>query len=267
MMKQAVVKALDRKKKQKQPPDDELLQQCLHILATYRRHCYTSDIGKQSLVVSKTMAFFPLYILAARKMLYALNMEKNDAVREENLRRVLLMPIHTIITALCPRAYALPIPAACEENTSEPASPKPRDAGKSFSFHVRDAKHMETALSSPITVFEQNVAQSTSPAYVFVDGSNAWLVRTDLGNSLEEKAPGAIAKLGRQACEHLGEKLRPCATPMAIGELPGTTAPENAWQDKLRLATLFVEDEGATGMSYTDWVAFLQGHVMHMLQG
>jgi len=253
MLKQAAALALDRKKASKVLPKDQLLNQCLQILATYRRHCYTSDIGAQSLVVSKNLSLFPLFVLAARKLLYSFNHEKDHA--DENLMRILRMPIHSLIVALYPRAHALPVPSATELN-----------AGDEFDAVSNDAQNLASALATPCPVLQEHVAKGPSPAYIIANGFHAYLLRTESGASVEQQASGAIADLAVKACEQIQEQLHPSASPMALSELPivSDTA-DNSWQEKVRLATLFVEDEGATEMSYPDWVEFLQGHIMHML--
>lgn len=252
MLKQAAVLALDRKKSSKLQPKDQLLQLCLQILATYRRHCYTSDIGSQSLVVSKTLSFFPLYILAARKLIYSFNLEDGPR-REENLLRILRMPIHSILVALYPRAYALPAPAASEN-----------DAGDALACALVDSKNLERAMATPCPAMQEHVAKGPSPAYVIANGFDAWLLRTESGSSLEDEAVVEMQRIAEKARERIQEKLTPSPSLMALGELPGGDR-ETTWQEKVRLSTLFVEDEGGTEMSYVEWVEFLQGHVMHML--
>jgi hypothetical protein len=252
MLKQAVMMAMDRKN-QKVQPKDHLLQLCLKILCTYRRHCYTSDVCAQNLVVSKSLALLPLYILAARKLLYSINLEKDDAYREDRLLRIMRMPIHSLLVALYPRAHALPVPSIAEEN-----------GGGGLVTAIQDSKNVESALATPCPLFEEHLANGPSPAYIVANGFEAWLLRTESGNSLEETAADQIVAMGQKACSCILEKLQPSISPMTLRELPVITGTsESNWQDKVRLATLFVEDEGATEMSYTDWVEFLQGHIMH----
>jgi hypothetical protein len=251
MLKQAVVSALDKSKKNNVQPKDQLLNTCLQILANYRRHCYTSDVG--ALAVSKTLSLFPLYILAARKLIYYLNLEKDDASREASLLQVLRMPIHSMLVALYPRAHALPVPSANAE-----------DAGDQLATAVRDSNNLERALATPCPALQEHVAKGPSPAYIIANGENAWLLKTESGSPVEEQTAHAISQLALKACEHIQEQLQHSASPMSLNELP-KIADENTWQEKARLATLFVEDEGATEMSYTEWIEFLQGHVMHMV--
>jgi len=254
MLKQAAALALNRKKVAKTQPKDQLLNLCLQILATYRRHCYTSDLGTQCLVVSKTLSLFPLYILAARKLIYSFNMEKDDACRDQKLLEILRMPVHSIVAALYPGTYALPVPSANEDREGD----KVADA-------INDTTNLERALATPCPALQEHVAKGPSPAYIIANGFNAWLLKTESGNSLDDQATEEIKVLAEKAYERLQERFQPTANPMALGELPSGTA-ELTWQEKVRMAALFVEDEGATEMSYTDWVEFLQGHVMHMVR-
>lgn len=256
MVKQAASLALDRKSAAKLLPKDQLLNLCLQILTTYRRHCYTSDIGAHCLVVSKTLSLFPLYILAARKFIYSVNLEKDETLRDQKLMQILRMPIHSILLALYPCAHALPVPSAREEG-----------GGDALSDAVGDSKKLEAALATPCPLMQDHVVKGPSPAYIVANGLNAWLLKTEAGNSLEAAEVVAIKVLAERACERLQEKLQPTAGHIALSELPPVSElSESSWQDKVRLATLFVEDEGATEMSYTDWVEFLQGHVMHMVR-
>jgi len=251
MVKQAAALALDRKNSAKVQPKDQLLQLCLRILSTYRRHCYTNDISAQSLVVSKTLSLFPLYILAARKLIYSFNLEKDEACREDGLQRLMRMPIHSLMVALYPRAYALPIPSAREEH-----------GGAIFEDAVLDSKNLERSLATPCPVMQEHVAKGPSPAYLMTNGFHSWLLKTESGQALDAQAAAATTQLATKACEHIHENLQPSIGPLALDELPvHNENGENSWQEKVRLATLFVEDEGANEMSYTDWVEFLQGHI------
>jgi len=251
MVKQAAALALDRKNSAKVQPKDQLLQLCLRILSTYRRHCYTNDISAQSLVVSKTLSLFPLYILAARKLIYSFNLEKDEACREDGLQRLMRMPIHSLMVALYPRAYALPIPSAREEH-----------GGAIFEDAVLDSKNLERSLATPCPVMQEHVAKGPSPAYLMTNGFHSWLLKTESGQALDAQAAAATSQLATKACEHIHENLQPSMSPLALDELPvHNENGENSWQEKVRLATLFVEDEGANEMSYTDWVEFLQGHI------
>jgi len=196
MLKQAALVALDRKKSAKVQPKDELLEQCLRMFTTYRRHCYTSDIGAQCLVVSKTMSLLPLYILAARKLMYSFSLEKNEACRDELFMNILRMPIHSILVALYPRIHPLPVPSVTE------------NAGADFAAGLCDTKNLETALATPCPALQEGIAKGASPAYIVANGFNAWLVRTDAAASLEEPTLGTISKLAQKACEHMQEKMQ-----------------------------------------------------------
>lgn len=165
------------------------------------------------------------------------------------------MPIHSILVALYPSAYALPASSINEEN-----------GGEELAAAIRDSKNLKRALASPCPLMQEHVAKGPSPAYIIANGFNAWLLRTESGSSLEEKSAVAIGELAQKACDNLQQRLQPSMSPMALSELPAISeTAEDTWQAKVRLATLFVEDEGATEMSYNDWVEFLQGHILHMV--
>jgi hypothetical protein len=262
MLKQAALVALDTsKKKEKLQPKDHLLETCLQVLKTYRRHCYTSDVSPSSLVVSKSLSLLPLYVLAARKLMYSMGMEKDEACRRANWLRILRMPIHSIIIALYPRAHALPVPSAGEADSGN------AEPGIRLPDTVQDSKNLERALATPCPALQEHVAKGPSPAYIIANGFNAWLLKTESGNSVDEQASESILELAKKACERIEEQLQYTASPMPLSELPAVSATsENTWQEQVRLATLFVEDEGATEMSYPDWVEFLQHHVKEMLR-
>jgi hypothetical protein len=256
MLKQAAVMALDRSKSAKVQPKDHLLNLCLQILAAYRRHCYTSDIGPHCLVVCKTLCLLPLYTLAARKLIYYFNLEKDETCRDDYFRRILRMPIHSILVALYPRAHALPVPTETEEGS------------RTMSDAIVDSRNLERAMATPCPLIQEHVVKGPSPAYLIANGFDTWLLTTESGASLGDLASQTLVKMADKAREHLQEKLKPSLHRMALGRLPPfTDNPQQTWQEKVRIATLLVEDEGGTEMSYCEWVEFLQGHIMNMVRG
>jgi len=136
LVKQAAVLALSGKS-----PKDFLLDTCLEVLATYRAHC-SRDNGHGALLISKTLALLPLYVLAARKLMYNLTSSKAPDMNE-SLMRLLRMPIHGILALLYPRIYVLPA-----------------DSSDQFSL---------------CPCLKEHVAEGPSQAYIITNGMGSWL--------------------------------------------------------------------------------------------
>mmetsp|Transcript_110552 Transcript_110552/g.174162 ORF Transcript_110552/g.174162 Transcript_110552/m.174162 type:complete len:844 (-) Transcript_110552:65-2596(-) len=256
ILKQAGNLALDKRKGAKVQLKDHLLQICLTILATYRRHCYTSDVASHCLVVSRSLSLLPLFILAARKLFYSFGLAKEEVAREEFFLRLLKMPVHSILTALYPRAHALPVPSELDEGGGE------RDPVVSAEL---DARNVERALATQCPLLQEHIAKGISHMYILANGFDAWLLRTE-EQMIEQHVYEAIFKVADIAREHLQDQVQPSLDVMTLGDIAAASSgADQKWQEKVRTAILFVEDEGAADMSYVEWVEFLQTHVAHMM--
>eukprot|EP00747_Dinoflagellata_sp_TGD_P181411 gnl/TRDRNA2_/TRDRNA2_35236_c0_seq1.p1 gnl/TRDRNA2_/TRDRNA2_35236_c0~~gnl/TRDRNA2_/TRDRNA2_35236_c0_seq1.p1 ORF type:complete len:838 (-),score=156.07 gnl/TRDRNA2_/TRDRNA2_35236_c0_seq1:206-2719(-) len=251
LMKQAANMALNRKAgSDRVQPRDYLQDFCVKVLASYRMHCCSADFNSSTLVASKALALFPLYVLAARKVLYALlgtqdGMEKRDA-----LWRILKSPIHTLLGLLYPGVYALPVIDAPPEEDCQ--------------------------LLAPCPCLQEHVAKGASPGYLVANGSGAWLCGLGAaGDPEDEAAASALRQRAAGMCQQLRVEMEPSPMWMPLDELhtgaagkPGdASASKDAWLQKVQAAALFVEDEGATEMSYGNWVAHLQKQILQRLEG
>jgi len=254
MVKQAAHMMLEKKAgaKHKLQPKDFLLHLCLQILALYRRHCHNADAGSKCLVVSKTLALFPLYVLAARKFLYSVTLAMEHSASDEQLMQLLRMPVHSILMALYPRMFALPVgtPAAEGAGAVEPAPVESR----------------ERTTLTPCPCLQEHVTRGSSPAYIITNGLRTWLYTTwPAGNLMDEAAVSATRKMAKEACQLIQESIEPIPVSMALEDLPTTAGnKESSWQEKVLWATLFVEDEGGTEFAYLDWVEYLCKNLCEM---
>lgn len=244
MVKQAAFMMLEQKSstaKKQVKPKDFLLSACLQILALYRRHCHTSsDVAPQSLVVSKTLALLPLYVLSARKLIYSVGIAMEQTGSDEQLMRLLRMPVHSVLMALYPRMFALPVAASAAEGAAAPEPP-------------------ERTTLTPCPCLQEHVTKGPSPAYIITNGLCTWLYKTwPAGSLMDEAATSATRKMAEEAGQLIQQNIEPSPTWMPLEELPTAAgSKESSWQEKVRLATLFVEDEGGTDLSYSDWVEYL----------
>mmetsp|Transcript_32671 Transcript_32671/g.93687 ORF Transcript_32671/g.93687 Transcript_32671/m.93687 type:complete len:840 (-) Transcript_32671:178-2697(-) len=243
LLKQAVVVALERKPGVKSMPKDCLLEFCLEVAATCHRHCQNSEASVDSLVITRRLALLPLYILAGRKLLYSvLNGPRDRSGCDEMLRRLLRMPIHSMMVALYPRVY--PLPAAVHEGVDLPV---------------------------PCPTLQEQVTTGPSPAYLITNGFGAWFYEVDRGDGSPQKTPNIDLRENAKAlCQRLRNALEPSAVWMPLGDLPGLPCTKSAgvdvpWQDKVFLSTIFVEDEGVTEMAYGDWIRSLQAQVLRLV--
>jgi len=240
LLKQAVTIALDRKPKAKYQPKEYLVEFCLQVLVAYYRHCHSSDGTSQDLVLNRKLSLFPLYILAARKFLYPLTNPTHDrAHADEILRKLLRMPVHSIMAALYPRLYALP---AAEQE----------DAG----------------LPSPLPTFlEYLLGGGEARAYLVTNGLGMWYHQADGGGARDPELWGEAQDLSRRLREASGPN--PVWAPLS--ELPSIRHANSghdggAWKDKVFLSSLFVEDDGTTEIAYPAWVQALHRQVARMLE-
>lgn len=242
MLKQAVMAWLDPKSGSKVLPRDGLLTFCLQVLAIYRRSSHISESGRPALILSKRLCLLPLYVLAARKLLYYItDSPDNRGCEEEQLRRLLRMPVHSIMAALYPRVY--PLPAATEDGD----------------------------LPQPCITLVDQVVQGGSPAYLITNGLGAWYYEAEAATSPQSTdSPSSSIDLRQNALE-LSQMLQQVLTPspvwMPLRDLPklrGLSAESLPWQEQVLLSTLFIEDEGVTDMGYAEWIQFLHAHVLRM---
>merc|ERR1719362_1099332 len=242
LMKQAAWVALDGKSETNNPVlRDSLLDPCVKIMANYRRHCFGAD-NNRMVVLSQSIALLPLYVLTARKFLYALLQGQRDqGDLEEQLRRILGMPVHCIMAALYPRLYPL----------------SPEDLEEDY------------PLPEPYITSADQLGLCPSGAFVVTNGMGAWLLRLN-----EEKEARFEGWNVEEAAASVAGKLRvallPCPTWIGLSRLPGIMEYFGGgngalpWRDKVFLSTIFVEDEGTSGMAYGQWLQFLQEQVLRI---
>jgi len=232
----------------------------------------------------------PLYVLTARKLLYTIASSVEDRVQaEENLQKLLRMPIHTLMAALYPRVY--PLPAALHEGADLPR---------------------------PIPAMEHQIAKGASPAYLITNGLGMWYYQVSRGDDSGDSGASPSTEELRNNAVQLAEKIRrefhpspawipltelsrlpsamvspqmPDSTPTAPSGRPrfgsrtpgpktpgglnadgcggtggtGAPLPEISWQEKVLLSSLLVEDDGVTEMSYAAWVQFIQEQVASVI--
>lgn len=265
LLKQAVAVALDPTQSAKLPRD-LLLESCIQILGTFRRRC-VEHATKNCLVTNRQLLLFPLYVLAARKLLYALTNSKEDKAQvEESLHRILRMPIHSVMVALYPRVYPLPadspegvdLPrasAALEDVVTRGAAPAHLITnGLGMWYHQTGFPEREQELRGAASELAQRIREVLQP-------SQDWVPLTDLPRlptaALEEKIGPESTPNGRP---RYGSR-----TPGINGSPPslpiGKGAEQISWPEKVMLSAIFVEDAGVTEGSYADWVIFLQEQI------
>jgi len=227
-VKRAALMALAPETPGAKKPRDYLLDFCIQALTVFLKTCYR-DSGSRNLVISRSLELLPLYTLTARKMIYAsldMGMEGN-----ETMRRIVRMPVHGIMASLYPRVYPL-LPALSEGD--------------------EDGLRRLTP---------EREALQYAPACLVATGLNAWILRgteqtqpeTEPGDDLLERATGLWRSISLSLQPSHWQPLR---------HLPSTALGREATRRERGLvATLFVEDEGFTEMSYTDWVYYLHGQV------
>lgn len=255
LVKQAAGFALDHSKPDgTQLARDCLLQFCLEVLVHYSNHCGNRDVDRRSLVTCKKLLLLPLYVLTARKLIYALvTGSDNRNFADDCLRKLLRMPIHSIMAALYPRVYSLE--SICGTNMLDD----------------------DEGLPSLCPAMEDQVAKGPSQAYLICNGFNIWYYQRDTSDDHLREAAEALAERIRvsmapcPAWIPLSDmpKLSPkapsvspadCASPCRGNTIQGASPQQTArsWQEQLFLSTVFVEDEGVTEMSYSAWLKFLR---------
>eukprot|EP00435_Cladocopium_sp_Y103_P016505 s2412_g4.t1 len=214
-------------------------------------------------VTCRQLHLMPLYVLAARKLLYALMSYKDDKVQTEALQRILRMPIHNIMIALYPRVYPLP------GNTPE---------GVDLPRHC--------------LALEEQVSRGPAPAYLITNGLGMWYHQSGDQPDLREAA-GELAERIREvlqpvsdwiplhdlpklsvlkAEEKIMQEATPSGRPRYGSRTPSAVVTKSqteqiSWPEKVLLSSLFVEDTGGTEMSYPDWVCFLQEQIASRIYG
>lgn len=263
LVKQAVMIALDPTQNAKLPRD-MLLESCIQILTSYRRRCldYNTNSVKKTLVTCRQLHLMPLYVLAARKLLYALMSYKDDKVQTEALQRILRMPIHNLMIALYPRVYPLP------GNTPESVD-----------------------LPRHCLALEEQVSRGPAPAYLITNGLGMWYHQSGDQPDLREAA-GELAERIREVLqpvsdwiplhdlpklsvlkteEKIMQEATPSGRPRYGSRTPSAVVTKQtehiSWPEKVLLSSLFVEDTGGTEMSYPDWVCFLQEQIASRIYG
>jgi len=250
LMKKAAYTALQTKPGSKLATRDNLLEFTLQVLASYQQHCYSSEVGIKSLVLNQRLKLMPIYVLGARKLLYSVL--GTGAVGNEFLRKLMKMPVHSILAAIYPRVYPVQVPEICANGDASPKA----SAG---------ASKLPTALAPLKDILDKGAY----PAYVITNGLGAWMYRNPSPEATPKDEAGALAleQATKTICGQLREALEPSPMPLPLAEVQNLSTSNDAGREQLVfMATLFVEDEGFTEMSYPDWVQFLQGQVVQMLR-
>mmetsp|Transcript_129574 Transcript_129574/g.414436 ORF Transcript_129574/g.414436 Transcript_129574/m.414436 type:complete len:410 (-) Transcript_129574:287-1516(-) len=284
LVKQAAALALEQTDAatSKSLPRDCLLEFCLQTLASYTRHCQGSEIRPNMLVIGRQLQLLPLYILGARKLLYTATADTQDKAHGEDfLKRLLRMPVHSLLAAMYPRIY--PLPARVEEgSTALPpagrATTRILESGQAKAYLV--ASSLGTWFhyrgSSPCSSPRGDGSEGKDPTakgklQVVEEDVQA---RANPENTPETRASERV-ELWRSAealTQRLRERLAPGPCWMPLRELP--QLPEKSktslnlgvsWTDKILLSGLLVEDEGVTEMNYSDWVQFVHSQACHAL--
>jgi len=268
LIKKAASIALERRPGSKLKPRDFLLEFALRVLSTYQRHCYSADVGIKSLVIHKRLNLLPIYVLGARKLFYSVlgaGIEGN-----EFLRKLLRMPIHSVLAAIYPRVYPLELLELCETEgeVSREQATSPRTPPQSHATTQSPAHHEK--LATPLAPMVECVVKGAWPAYIITNGVGAWLYRTPTGRAayIESRDEAKLLKNAvHDVCTQIRDMLEPNPVPLPLTEIVNLSSSASESRDqKVLMATLFIEDEGFTEMSYTDWVHFLQGQVLRMLE-
>lgn len=275
LVKQAALMALERKASSKVLPRDVLLEFCLQVMASHKRLSACGD-REGVLVMGKKLQLLPLYVLAARKLFYtAMSGTMDKAHTEEFLRNLVRLPIHSLLSALCPRIYSLPA-------TAHPGAELPRawraaldvlSSGQAPAYLVATCfgtwfYQPESGGLSPSSngerspCFRAGAQRAEGKAQVeAADQSRANPETTPEGRAAER---AELWQSAEELSQRLRESLAPSAVWMPLQELPRWRAGEVGWADKIFMASLFVEDEGVTEMGYGEWLGFLQAQVAGM---
>lgn len=270
LIKQVVIMALGNKPDSKTLARDSLLEFCLQVMASYTRHNHRGDMSADTMVLSRRLQLLPLYILGARKLLYMVtsgNMDQDCA--DEFLRRLLRMPVHSVLASLYPRIYALQPGATFDR----PELPRAGFASKDY------------------------LISGSAPAYLIANAFGTWFydatqedrdeaspsVEPQAGSPCTEGAPAAdpertpegratrraeLWKVAEALAQRIREGLAPGPVWMPMCELPRLkSAGEGSldWNTKVFFSALFVEDEGVTEMEYPEWMIFLHKQMGRML--
>eukprot|EP00927_Polykrikos_kofoidii_P027570 TRINITY_DN24201_c0_g1_i1.p1 TRINITY_DN24201_c0_g1~~TRINITY_DN24201_c0_g1_i1.p1 ORF type:complete len:873 (-),score=150.90 TRINITY_DN24201_c0_g1_i1:99-2618(-) len=207
-------------------------------------------------VINKRLHLLPLYILGIRKLMYSMMNDGHDTGREF-LKRLMRMPVHSILAAIYPRVYPLglsPIALDGGDGSALPSPPQP--------------------LPSPIAPMLESVTKGSHVAYVICNGLGAWLYRDpsgaaaiEDGGDAEASTAASTAATAQAVCAQLREVLEPSPQVMPLMEFTNVGVGDKESQEqKVFIATLFIEDEGFTEMSYVDWVQYLAEKVVRMCE-
>jgi len=278
LIKQVVIMALDNKPDAKSVARDCLSEFCLQVIAAYTRHVLRGEMSPDTLVLSRRLQLLPLYILGARKLLYMATsgtMDANSA--DEFLRRLLRMPVHSVLAALYPRIYGINYGA--KFYTSE--LPRAGFASKDY------------------------LVNGSAPAYLIANAFGAWFYHSaGEGEDKAEGSPGSVQKAGGsgeaaigpgqgsepertpedraskraelwRVAEALTQRLReglapgPVYMPMTeLPRLPRSKLPNDMdvdWATKIFFSAIFVEDPGVTEMDYQEWMGWVQVQIERMI--
>eukprot|EP00929_Paragymnodinium_shiwhaense_P119322 TRINITY_DN91205_c0_g1_i1.p1 TRINITY_DN91205_c0_g1~~TRINITY_DN91205_c0_g1_i1.p1 ORF type:complete len:868 (-),score=156.81 TRINITY_DN91205_c0_g1_i1:152-2686(-) len=224
-------------------PRDFLLESALKVLSTYQQQCcYSTEVGLKTLVVNQRLKLLPVYMLGARKLLYSIL--GTGMVGNELLRKLMRMPIHSLLPTLYPRIY--PVKPLEREQDGTPCA-------------------SNNALPTALAPIQEIVLKGAYPAYVLTNGLGLWVYRNPTPAEQVVCTPEDCMEAVHSICEQLRETLEPGPQFLPLAEITNlSTASSESRDQKVFMATLFVEDEGFTEMSYRGWVDFLQGQVQSL---
>eukprot|EP00927_Polykrikos_kofoidii_P057323 TRINITY_DN5143_c0_g1_i6.p1 TRINITY_DN5143_c0_g1~~TRINITY_DN5143_c0_g1_i6.p1 ORF type:complete len:957 (+),score=175.14 TRINITY_DN5143_c0_g1_i6:58-2871(+) len=272
IVKKAAATALEEKSGLRLQSRDGMSDLLLKILVAYRRNCCGRDVSQNKMIaIDRRLRVLPLYVLGARKLIYSLTW--NGTSGNEHLRGLLRMPVHSMLAAIYPRVYAV-------------------DDGTALPWPLASLRECLLTGSAPAFVITNGLGawtyrrRDSQPRKGIEDGS----VDVDAGRKIRAGADNI--------CERLREVLEPAPRALGLSEIKSLSVatevlkPEPARQTRrlteiksisdcaesamaksaqerreknVFLATLFVEDEGDSELSYVGWLNYLQQQVRKIL--
>jgi len=268
LVKKAASAALDPKLSAKVAPKDAMLEFVLATCAMYQRHCYNAEIGSKSIVITKRLNLLPLYVLGARKLFYSI-MGTGDT-GNEFFRKLMRMPVHSILAALYPRIYPVDIPEQLSDGESVMEGSSRSPLKIPVEKRAPSSPSSSSSLPAPLAPMHDSVTKMAWPAYMITNGFGAWMYRSPNGPfaHIETQAEAERVKAAADGvCNQVREALEPSPMYLPMTEITNlSTAAEEPREQKIFIATLFIEDEGFTEHSYPDWIQFLQSQLQRQMK-
>lgn len=150
------------------------------------------------------------------------------------------MPVHSIMSALYPRIYALPF---------DPSGPAPSPACPTL------AEYLAKGLCPTVRLVFSSLGSWIDLPTPQGDAAAPPELTPELWQNAEELNALLCNSQGTAAAY---PPIRWLPRMGDAGSLGSSLFDGARWEDKVLLSTLFVEDEGATEMGYSEWVQFLR---------